>query len=270
MKKILIVPVNYNSYDYLDSYMKSISEAWENAKNDCELTVYIADNSTKPEDFDITRYGLPDVRIKHLDNLGYFGGALYVINNCVNVDDYDYVIISNVDMTFDKTAIFYLSKSQIQSDVGWISPHRYSEKYHKTLYVEKKNRPSKFRIWSQSQVFRSKWLYEFQRRIVSKRYHTAKDIEHPKSIIYMGCGSCFILTKTFFQTYRNISYPIFLYGEELFIAELCRNAKLKVLYDPSIKITNVGAISTGELATTTFLKYNHEAVQYIYERFFKG
>lgn len=269
MKKILIVPVNYNSYDYLDSYLKSVSEAWNIAKDECELMVYVADNSTKPKDIDLSQYHIPDLIIKHLDNLGYFGGALYVINNCVNVADYDYVIISNVDMTFDNTALKALSELKIPSNVGWISPYRYSEKYNKPIYVEKKVRPTKLKMWLQLQIYRSKWIFNFQHKFVSRRYRNATTIQHPRSAIYMGCGSCFILTKSFFQSYNNIDYPVFLYGEELFIAELCREADLKVIYEPSIRVKNIGAISTGNLPSSTFLKYNHDAIEYIYKRFFK-
>lgn len=269
MKKVLIVPVNYNSYDYLKSYLKSVGEAWNMAKDGCELTVYIADNSTKPEDIDLSQYNLPDLKTKSLDNLGYFGGALYIINNCVNVADYDYVIISNVDMTFDKTALKALSELEIQSNVGWISPYRYSEKYNKPIYVEKKARPTKLKMWLQMQIYRSKWMYNFQHKSASKRYRNATTIQHPRSTIYMGCGSCFILTKFFFKNYHRLDYPVFLYGEELFIAELCREANFKVIYEPSVKVTNIGAVSTGELPSSTFLKYNHDAIKHIYQRFFK-
>ena len=269
MKKILIVPVNYNSYDYLKSYLKSVSEAWNMAKDECELTVYIADNSTKPEDIDLSQYNLPDLRIKRLDNLGYFGGALHVINNCVDVKDYDYVIISNVDMTFYNTALKELSKLKNPPDVGWISPYRYSEKYNKPIYVEKKTRPTKLKMWLQMHIYRSKWIYHFQHRFVSKRHRDATTIQHPRSTIYMGCGSCFILTKSFFKSHHRLDYPVFLYGEELFIAELCREANLKVIYEPSVKAVNIGAVSTGELPSSTFLKYNHDAIKYIYQRFFK-
>lgn len=44
--KILIVAVNFNSYDKLKDYLSSIENAVLMDK-DSEVTIYIADNSTK-------------------------------------------------------------------------------------------------------------------------------------------------------------------------------------------------------------------------------
>ncbi len=269
MKKILIVPVNYNSYDYLDSYLKSVSEAWNLAKDECELTVYIADNSTKPEDIDLSQYNLPDLRIKRLDNLGYFGGALHVINNCVEVKDYDYVIISNVDMTFYNTALKALCDLKVSPDVGWISPYRYSERHKGPIWVEKTDRIPKWKMKLLMWLFKHPHIHKIQKKRAAKRYRDIATADFLVSKeIYCGCGSCFILSKAFFNVYTNLEYPIFLYGEEIFIAELATIAHLKVRYEPSIKLTNIGEVSTGTVDSKRICQYNYEALNYLYNRFF--
>lgn len=268
-KRILIVPVNYNSYDYLDSYLKSVSEAWDMARDECRLTVYIADNSTKPEEVVLSKYNIPDLKIIRLDNPGYFGGALHIINNCLNVDDYDYVIISNVDMTFELSALKSLVNLNLSDDVGWISPYRFSERYNSPIFVEKENRPSKWKIKALMWLFKFPMLHRIQKTRATKRYKTLATENHlrPKRI-YSGCGSCFILTKRFFESYPRLHYPLFLYGEEIFIAELARTANLTVRYEPSIRLTNIGEISTGNVNSKTICNYNYKALKYLYNRFF--
>lgn len=270
MKKILIVPVNYNSYDYLDSYLKSVSEAWNLAKDECELTVYVADNSTKPEDIDLSQYNLPDLRIKRLDNLGYFGGALHVINNCVDVKDYDYVIISNVDMEFFPDFLQTLSAITFPQNTGWISPYRFSKKYNKPLTLgEKKTRKPILQLILLLLYFKCPYIVK-KRWNRNKRNRSANIIQPPttRTEIYYGCGSCFILSKTFFSKNPNISYPVFLYGEEMLVAELNRIHGLSTYYEPELKVFDVGNISTGNINIKRICDYNYSAIKYILSKFY--
>lgn len=265
-KKILIVPVNYNSYDYLDSYLKSVSEAWDMAKNECELTVYIADNSTKPEDVDLPQYNLPDLKIKRLDNLGYFGGALYVINNCVNVADYDYVIISNVDITLDLSFFAELSNLQSDNNVGWIAPMIYSSDENRDRNPKIIARPSKKRL----SLLKTMYQFPFLHSIYTKTFYKRKKLLHyaPRDI-YAGHGSVVILTKNFFNKYPRIEYPIFLFGEEIFLGELCRKAQLSTIYRPSIKVLDSEHASTSQMKSAFYYKCNYDALSYILKEFYE-
>ena len=53
-------------------------------------------------------------------------------------------------------------------------------------------------------------------------YKTKRYRSNEAKYIYAGHGSFIILTKAFFQNYSNIAYPMFLYGEEIYLAELIR------------------------------------------------
>lgn len=103
--KILIIAVNYNSYKELHTYLQSIEEAVINTTIDCEVDVYVADNSLVKKQINKYAYCNFELNIIFLDNLGYFGAAFYVVNNLVYINQYKYVIISNVDITLEKDSI---------------------------------------------------------------------------------------------------------------------------------------------------------------------
>ncbi len=267
---VLIIPVNYNSYDELNSYIGSLNKALTGL-GDSLIEVHIADNSSKPQKINLPN-GLSFNLVEHkFPNLGYFGAAFKIINDIHNISSYDYVIITNVDMTYDETFFKELGTVKIAKDVGWLSPFRFSEKYGRPIFVEKKNRPSKIKMWLQIQLFKNPYLYTLQKKLAAHKYKrrgTSNSVNESTEI-YLGCGSCFILTRSFFDKYPSLNYPIFLYGEELYIAELCLKAHLKVVYIPQLKTTNIGGVSTSLLPTKSFLRYNYEAIKFIYQMFFK-
>ena len=149
--KILIVAVNFNSYDKLNDYLSSIEKAALIDK-DSEVTVRIADNSTKKEDF-FFQSQVISLSIENLDNLGYFGGASYIINNIQNTLVYDYVIISNVDVTLQSDFFVELKKINIPTNTGWIVPSIFSK-----LIKEDKN-PSVLKRYSYLKLKILKFTY---------------------------------------------------------------------------------------------------------------
>lgn len=54
-----------------------------------------------------------------------------------------------------------------------------------------------------------------------------------------------------------------------FIAELCKDANLKVLYNPDLKLDEVGSVSTGKVNIKNICKYNFEGLKYNYNKFYK-
>lgn len=271
MKRILIACVNYNTYGHLFRFLDSIADSLKEVpKGELELSVGIADNSSQKQQIELSKYQGFNVNVYALDNLGYFGGASFIINQTYNISNFDFVIISNVDILFTQTTLSELIHAKIPENVAWLSPQRYSTKYEIILKVEKKNRPSKLKMWLYLYMYKIKFLKKIQHKYTLKKYKKrSKTLPEKEEEIYVGCGSCFILTKHFFSVYPQIHYPIFLYGEELFIAELVRKANLKVLYYPKIKIYNIGRVSTKNIDMQKFCQYNIEAIKFIYNNFYK-
>ena len=86
--------------------------------------------------------------------------------------------------------------------------------------------------------------------------------------IYAGHGSFMMLTKHFFIHYKKIEYPIFLFGEELYLAELIRMADLRVRYVPGLEVIDMEHASTGKMKKAFYYKCNKESIDYILENFY--
>lgn len=96
-----------------------------------------------------------------------------------------------------------------------------------------------------------------------------KKKESSQKRIYAGHGSFMIFTKIFFTQYSKIEYPIFLFGEELFFAELIRRKSLYVEYFPNIKVYDDEHISTSKMNSKFYYKCNREAIKYIISNFYE-
>lgn len=263
--KIKIVCVNFNSYDELQRYLESIERAAESSP-DAEIDVVVADNSTKRKTIDINSFHRIRVSVKLFNNLGYLGAAQKVINADDNIIEYNFVIISNVDILFSTTTIKELVKSKIDSNVAWIAPCIYSLKYEKDKNPNVLERYSKGKLSLLKLLF-NRYLYRAYVKLIYAN-KGKKERERKDMYIYAGHGSCVILTKRFFEIYPKIDFPLFLYGEELYLAEMIYKAGLKVKYIPSIVIDDIGNVSTSKLPSSLFFKYNKEAISWILKNFY--
>lgn len=266
-KKVLIICVNYNSYGELGQFLDSVEKSAENAVG-THVEVIIADNSTIYEDVDVTSFQMITVTQQKYDNLGYLGGAQAVINNVKDILQYKYVIVSNVDLEFKRDTLSKLQAYNICDDIAWIAPDIYSEKFQKGLNP---NVLSRYKSWKLKTLKLSynKFLYFLYERLYYAKKNKAS-ISQPFSEmdIYAGHGSCIILTANFFKCYQQINYPVFLYGEELYFAELILKKGMRVRYVPKIKLCTVGGVSTSKMPTKNFFRYNIEAINYILKTFY--
>ena len=117
MKNIAIYCVTYNSYNALYNFLVSLDNL---TKGDFSLMVFIADNSDKnTQQISYTPYNYELKTFTIGKNLGYFGAINYLMQRESPLN-YDFSIISNVDLTLDKDIFVELSKKD--EDVAWIAP----------------------------------------------------------------------------------------------------------------------------------------------------
>ena len=267
MKKVLIVCVNYNSYEQLNEYMNSIVTA-KNKINNCFVDVYIADNSIQKNNFLIKNYNNLNVKVYHFENIGYLPGVSAIVNNKIDdINIYEYVIISNVDVLLDELFFIQLFEIEVNNKVGWIAPQIYSRDENRDRNPKIINRLSKIKIQLIKLFYKIPVLF----LIYTRTLHNRKRINTlpPRSNIYAGHGSFIILTKHFFKKYKKIFYPVFLFGEELFFAELIKNKNMKVIYEPNVKVYDYDHISTSKLGYRIYCKENYKAIKYIIREFYE-
>ena len=264
--KVLIVAVNYNSYDELNKYLLSVEHAAAKCF-DSTVDVIIADNSSVYVSLDLDCFSSINIWQKQFDNLGYLGATQKVINDLDNVTDYDYVAISNVDLQLSEDFFKVLNSIDVSHDTAWIAPQIYSHEEDRDRNPKVIARYSKNRLKMLYYMYKYPILFYLYTATAYKRKKLAP--KYNEMDIYAGHGSFMLLTSNFFKEYKRIDYPIFLFGEELFLAELIRKKGMKVRYIPSLRLEDNEHVSTSRMKKRFYFKCNTESIKYILDKFYK-
>ena len=262
--KIAIYCVNYNSYDSLHQYLASIDKAIEATQSPIELKVIVADNTSPALP---VRYTPQHFTLNVLitgGNKGYFG-AVRIAMQQVSPADFDYAIISNVDVLLDELFFTKLSDYQTNVKIGWIAPQIYS-------HLEQRDRnPKILRRYAKRklQILKIKFRFPLLNWVYNHTlYKSKKLVSHEAGEIYAGHGSFIILTQRFFKAGGTIDYPVFLFCEEIYLGEQCQQLGLKVVYDPTIRVTDAEHASTGTFRRSSYCRYNYDALSYILQTYY--
>ncbi len=262
---ILIVCVNYNSYDALSDYLNTIYAA----QKECDgvnVEVKIADNSTHEQKIENPN-GL-NIEVFKFNNLGYFGAAQTIINGLQNVEKYKYIIISNVDLLIPEDFFSKLKTQKYDNDVAWIAPKILSLSENKNRNPKIISRLSKKRVSILQLFYRFPFLNKIYETFFYSRRQSAKQ-DYLSGKIYAGHGSFIILSNVFFANYKTINYPIFMFGEEIYLAELIRAKNLHVFYDTMLTVNDKDHVSTREMKKDFYYKCNYDAITFIKKTYYE-
>lgn len=246
MKRIAIFCVSYHSDKERDAYLTSIEAAAKKAGEEVQVDTFVANNT-------------------EADNPGYFGAVKKLMQD-VNVAGYDYAIVSNVDLTLAEDFFINLAAYNCPEDTGWIAPRIWSQLEGRDRNPQRLARPTRRKM----QILKAFYQYPLLDTIYHhtayrrKKYNTQAE----PGTIYAGHGSLIILTKHYLQKCGKIDYPIFLFCEELFLAENCRQAGLTVRYEPSIQVNDKEHVSIGKMPHSVYCQHNLKAMNYIIKKFF--
>ena len=226
---LAIYCVNYHSYDSLNNYLISVDKAMEKVKDTISVTVLVADNSVPSTPVDYQPRFFSLHTIPTNDNKGYFG-AIGFLMKVFDPQKYDYSIISNVDVLLTDNFLYSLRKLKIL---------RFLFKHPKLLQLKK------------------------------KLFYEIRDIKkNSMGDIYAGHGSFIILSKEYFIKCGIINYPVFLFEEEIYLAEECRKHHLTVLYYPQLKVLDIGGVSTGKMPSLQCCSHYVKALDYIISNYY--
>lgn len=269
MKKILILSVTYNSYKELNGYLTSIEKAASFVQGTWLIDVCVGDNTeehTLPIQSHFTA-------IHHLrlfpfhENLGYFGAAQRMMSEINDLAEYDYVVISNVDLKMPEDFFVKLNQLKVLPQTGWVANAIISG-----LECRDRN-PKVMRRYSERRLKQLRFLFKYpilhylyQHTLYLRKRAQAQKVPME---IYAGHGSFILLTKAFFSKCPKLSYRPFLFCEEIYLAELCRLGKLSVQYEPSVEIYDTEHCSTGKMRKSQYYKYNFDAINFILQEFYK-
>lgn len=244
MKRFLLICVTYHSDNELHAFVESVLHAAECVKGRMEVDIEVADNGQ--------------------DNKGYFGGALPIYN--AKAKEYDYVSISNVDLQLSEN-FFEQLLTVDTTKIGWIAPDIFTDKIdrHENPYLLSRPKKRNFAIWNI--IYSSTFIYRLYHRLYLLKSRQTKI--YPACEIYAGHGSFMLFTNNFVTKNVEIHFPGFMYGEEIYMAELTRKAGLQVHYVPTLRITNIGNINTGLINQAQKSKWSKASLHAIYKEFFE-
>src|SRR6185437_3069774 len=96
------------------------------------------------------------------------------------------------------------------------------------------------------------WDWLWRRKSALKSWFAARlskstsDTNGKREFIYAPHGSLIIFSRRFFEAGGYLDKDLFLYGEEISVAEMCRSLSLPVLYEPRLRVVHNEHQSTGK------------------------
>lgn len=263
--KVIIFCVNYNSYKELQAYIDSLEHSVCN--ENLKLTVVVSDNSEKIKKIK-NDYSFELINLKTGNNLGYFGGITYGIQNCgKSIEDYDYSIISNVDVKISEDFFSHLLSIKVSDTVGCIAPKIFS------VGENRDRNPGVLKRYSAKKLKALRLMYKYPVMyyiyvflFYGKRRKRIE--EKAQETMYAAHGSFMIFTKRFTDFLQHMEYPVFLFGEEIYIAENLRKRGLKTIYETDLVIIDEDHTSTSKMKRKSYFKCNYDAINMILKEFY--
>lgn len=273
MKKILIVCVNHDSYRELSNFLTSVDVAASNVNEICEIVVLVADNSTNIQCIDSDKFVSIQCLTYVVKNTGYINSAQEALLNYGEqlLKTFDFTIVSNVDICLAPDFFEQLISTPIQN-VAWIAPRVHTPLSHAEENPYAIHRYSKRKLQLLRNMYAHPHIYmlhkKFTHILIRLKRNRQSSINGMRTI-YAGHGSILIFTQAFVEHIFPFNFPFFLYGEELYFAELARSAKMETIFNPQVYVNNCSAhISTSKLNFAQICKYGHQAISYILNTYY--
>lgn len=270
MTRMAIFCVTFNTYEELAGYYRSVCKAAACARGKVAVDFFVADN-TERDTREIVLEATPEVSplaFPFHENLGYLGAVQKMMRQReAAIPSYDYVAISNVDLTMDPEALQRLSEFTVDPGTGWLAPALLSAQENRDRNPGVVRRYTARRLRLLRVMFLHPLLVAAYRATLYRR-HRVQCNHPPGQVVYAGHGSFMLFTKAYFQRCGLPQFPMFLYGEELYFAEQCRAHGLTVVYCPAIRLYDQEHASVGKMPRATLCRYNRESLGYILRTFY--
>jgi GT2 family glycosyltransferase len=277
--EILVIGVIYNTFEETLRYLDSVAETETG-----NLTLILVDNSDRPVPAgfgdEIARHPFA-LYLKTGQNMGYFGGARSGLDHYLarNGGYPRWVLVTNVDIRF--TGGFFEQLQSLPEDerLGLVAPSIISQRWGRDYNPKIMNRYSAGRLRFYLVLYScflfhnlylagsylKSLLYGLKRRTAR-----AEKAEGEFRRFYAAHGSCMVFHRNFFNHGGTLEIPVFLFGEEIFVAEQAKSAGLDIVYHPELVIHDHEHASTGWFISPRINAYHRQAIRAILEKYYQG
>jgi len=281
---ILTICVNYHNDEQTLRFVRQLL----GQKCLCDQKVVIVDNSETP----VAEGALWDeagtnerICLYHPGkNLGYYGGAAWGLREYTKKFPLpDWVIVCNTDMQFVRADFLSnLCALYSTSEHAVVAPAIISGASGRDLNPFMKERPTRARMHFYKWAFRYypllmtyqvlglvKNKIQFMSTFAGPRSKASSEekVRLPQQI-YAPHASFVIYNRKYFTCGGTLDYSVFLYGEEIFIAETVKRLGLTILYDPRLEVLHLQHATTNIFKSRRIPNFMKEAAEYCADTFF--
>ena len=216
-------------------------------------------------------------------NRGYFGAARFALDGYLANGGRlpDWVIVCNHDVLIEDREFFEKLFRLDPESAGVIAPRIRVSGTNLDQNPFMRRRPNWLR-WASLRFIYSNyglaafwhWLSRQKQAVRShwsaRRSKTASIRNGRREFIYAPHGAFFIFSRRYFEAGGYLDGNLFLYGEEISVAEICRSLGLPVIYEPSLCVVHNEHRSTGHVISRFSFECQKNALQYVSSRYRNG
>ncbi len=207
-------------------------------------------------------YELSEVYIPK-ENLGYLNGCLYGFRN--QKDSYKWGIISNTDIEFS-SEYFFENILVIKDESIWcVGPDIVLAEtgYHQNPFCV--NRPSILNKKLHDFIFTNYLTYSFYFFLhwCKRKIFKPKHVLLNSGFVYGVHGSCFVLVEECIKALLAEDNKIFMYDEEIFIAELVIKNGKKIYFDSRLNVVHNENQTTSFINQRVKYKWKKQSIEYL-------
>ena len=199
-------------------------------------------------------------------NLGYLNGCLYGVKECGQ--DFSWVMVSNTDIEFKETDFFEKLTGKVRDDIWCISPDIVlsATGVHQNPFLSE--RPSKKKIMIWKTAFSNRFLYRLYFKLSDLKPRKPQRGSLKSRYVYAVHGSCFMFRKECVEKILPVCNNIFMYGEELLVAEIVRQNGKKAFFNASVGIIHNENQVTGTIGMDRKQKWFKNSFRYLTANYF--
>jgi GT2 family glycosyltransferase len=211
-----------------------------------------------------------DSRIRVLSpesNLGYFGAAQFALDAEAPLG---HVVVMNTDLVFGGPGVLgdLHREADGSEDIGVLAPAiisgRTSRDQNPHMAEIPAVRTAAKRRWATATPLLTQltlWVSDVRNR--RRPLRSVIDVE-PRDI-YAAHGSFIYFTHAYFESSGDFRHPLFLFGEEVYVAEHVRQHGLRIRYLPRIEVRHVEHGTMGIRRPRALLRMSGLATKYALE-----
>ena len=274
----LLITVNYKGERSTLELLASLNRL----NGSSSLDVLVVDNGSGEENLLQLRAAIadwPNVQLLvSASNRGYFGAAKFAYERYLSQGRElpNWTIVCNHDVVIDDPDFLLKLSSENWQSTGVLAPRiRLAETgvEQNPFMLRPPGRWRRFTMRFYSSCYPLGVLWDWlsrQKRSLRKAF--VSDVRPPEATqqIYAAHGSFLIFSRNYFLSGGMFDDSLFLFGEEISVAETCRRLGLKILYAPGLQVLHDEHSSVGPGMSRAAYRHHRQSVRHLFSKYLQG